>query len=122
MGHRTTDKQRLGAYGETLAARYLVERGMDLLDHNWSCPEGEIDLVLREGRTLVFCEVKTRRSARYGSPFEAVTALKIARMRRLGAAWLTATGTRAPEFRLDMVGIIAPAHGAPQIEHVRGVG
>ena len=70
----TTHHQALGRYGEVLAARHLVERGMVVLDRNWRCPLGEIDLVLRDGDTLVVCEVKTRTSHDYGSPHEAVTA------------------------------------------------
>ena len=65
-------KQALGAYGETLAARHLVGQGMVLLDRNWRCEAGEIDLVLRDGDVLVVCEVKTRSSLRYGTPHEAV--------------------------------------------------
>ena len=67
-------KQALGAHGEALAARHLVQRGMVVLDRNWRCPDGEIDLVLRDGPVLVVCEVKTRRSTAYGTPLEAVTA------------------------------------------------
>ena len=63
----------LGEYGERLAARHLVEQGMVVLDRNWRCDEGEIDLVLREGDVLVICEVKTRASLACGSPHEAVT-------------------------------------------------
>ena len=70
----TTHHQALGRYGEALAARHLVERGMVVLDRNWRCPLGEIDLVLRDGDTLVVCEVKTRTSHDYGSPHEALTA------------------------------------------------
>src|SRR4028119_1143926 len=75
----------LGAQGEALAARHLTEQGMVLLDRNWRCPIGEIDLVLRDGSVLVVCEVKTRSSNAYGSPLEAVTERKAARLGRRGA-------------------------------------
>ena len=69
-------RQALGAYGEELAARHLRERGLVVLDRNWRCPLGEIDLVLRDGDTLVVCEVKTRSGVGYGTPHEAVTPAK----------------------------------------------
>lgn len=112
----------LGAYGEAYAARHLVERGMAVLDRNWRCDQGEIDLVLRDGRVLVFCEVKTRSSTLFGNPLEAVTEQKAARLRRLAARWLAAHQVRAGEVRIDLVGVLVPRNGAPSVEHLRGVG
>lgn len=111
----------LGAYGEHLAARHLTAEGMVLLDRNWRCAAGEIDLVLREGRTLVVCEVKTRSSEAFGHPFEAVTPPKVRRLRRLAAAWLTEHDLRVPEVRIDLVAVLRPRAGAASIEHVRGI-
>jgi putative endonuclease len=115
-------RQALGRYGETLAARHLVEQGMVVLDHNWRCPAGEIDLVLRDGQVLVVCEVKTRSSGACGEPFEAVTQTKLDRLRRLAAYWLEAHPVRPAEVRIDMVGVMRPARGASVVEHVRGIG
>ena len=115
-------KQALGAYGETLAARYLVEQGMVVLDRNWRCDAGEIDLVLRDGDVLVVCEVKTRTSTRYGTPHEAVTDIKVARLRRLAVRWLQDRGAAAADIRIDLVGIIRPRRGASVVDHVRGIG
>ena len=115
-------KQALGAYGEALAARHLVEQGMVLLDRNWRCDAGEIDLVLRDGDVLVVCEVKTRSSTRYGTPHEAVTDIKMARLRRLAVRWLQDRGMTARDIRIDLVGIIRPRRGPSQIDHVRGIG
>ena len=78
----------VGGYGERVAAQRLVAAGMVVLDRNWRCDAGEIDLVLRDGSTLVVCEVKTRSSVHYGHPLEAVTPVKAARLRRLAARWL----------------------------------
>ena len=78
----------LGTYGERMAARYLRDVGLEVLDQNWRCPLGEIDLVARDGACLVVCEVKTRRSTTFGSPVEAVDHRKLARLRRLSASWL----------------------------------
>jgi putative endonuclease len=111
----------LGAHGEALAARHLTEQGMVLLDRNWRCPFGEIDLVLRDGSVLVVCEVKTRSSNAYGSPLEAVTERKAARLRRLAARWLSEHAVRPDEVRIDMVGVLVPHHGATTLDHVRGV-
>jgi putative endonuclease len=112
----------LGAFGETYAARHLVEQGMVLLDRNWRCEAGEIDLVLRDGRVLVVCEVKTRSSTAYGSPLEGVTEQKAARLRRLAARWLEDHHVRPDEVRIDLVGVLVPRAGGPRLDHVRGVG
>ena len=119
---RAQRTRALGAYGEAVAARHLVAQGLVLLDRNWRCEAGEIDLVLRDGRTLVVCEVKTRSSTAYGSPLEAVTEQKAARLRRLAARWLTEHGLRPDGVRLDLVGVLAVPGRTPELEHVRGVG
>ena len=111
----------MGRYGEELAARHLTGAGMALLDRNWRCREGEIDLVLRDGDALVVCEVKTRTSARFGTPLEAVTREKGARLRRLAACWLAETGMHPPEVRFDVVGVTRRPRGAAEVVHVRGV-
>lgn len=117
----TTRTQGLGAYGESLAARHLVAQGMVVLDRNWRCEQGEIDLVLRDGDVLVICEVKTRSSVAYGTPLEAVTQAKAARLRRLAACWLRDHSVRPPDVRFDLVGILRPRSGAATLDHVRGV-
>lgn len=107
MAERRFDPQRLGVAGEELAARWYLERGYRLLERNWRCGEGELDLVLAKGRTVVICEVKTRSSLRFGSPFEAVGADKQRRLRRLGARWLReAAPFRPDEVRYDVAGIV----------------
>ena len=82
----------LGAYGERVAVQRLVGQGMVLVDRNWRCDLGEVDLVLRDGAVLVFCEVKTRSSAAYGHPLEAVTPVKGERLRQLAARWVEEHG------------------------------
>lgn len=119
----TTAQQRqaLGRFGETAAARHLAEQGMVLLERNWRCEVGEIDLVLRDGRVLVACEVKTRTSAAFGSPLEAVTPVKAHRLQVLAARWAEARGLRAPEMRVDVVGVLVHGTTVVTLEHVRGV-
>lgn len=119
----TLHRNRLGAFGEAVAARYLVrEAGMLVLDRNWRCAQGELDLVLRDGNILVACEVKTRGSLVKGEPLEAVTQEKLERLKVLIELWREARQVRAREIRLDIVGVLM-AHGQVQrIDHVRGVG
>lgn len=114
-------KDAVGAYGERVAAAHLVEAGMVVLERNWRCPHGEIDIVARDGDVLVFVEVKTRTSEAFGSPLEGVTPRKAARLRRLAAAWLHERRLRVPEVRIDIVGVLRPPRGPAQVEHVRGV-
>ena len=112
----------VGEYGERLAARRLVEDGMVLVDRNWRCDAGEIDLVLRDGPVLVVCEVKTRSSLSFGAPQEAVTPAKLARLRRLAASWMAAHDVHPHEVRIDMVAVLRPRRGVSQVDHVRGLG
>ena len=112
----------LGAYGESLAERHLVGLGMAVLDRNWRCPAGEIDLVLREGDVLVVCEVKTRRGVEFGTPHEAVTEAKLERLHRLADRWREEHGLASVEVRVDLVAVLRPRRGPSVIEHVRGLG
>jgi putative endonuclease len=114
-------KDAVGAYGERVAVAHLVAEGMVLLDRNWRCTAGEIDAILRDADgTVVFCEVKTRRSTRYGAPVEAVVAAKARRLRRLAAHWLAASGVRPAQVRFDVVSVLPQPAGAARIEHLRG--
>jgi len=113
-------KDDLGRHGENLAADYLIAQGMRLLERNWRCSIGEIDLVMADGREIVFAEVKTRSSTRYGHPFEAITETKLARLRHLAVSWCIEHETRAP-IRIDVVGVIVPRAGETTIEHLRNV-
>jgi putative endonuclease len=118
----SSHRAALGAYGERLAAAHLLQQGMVVLDRNWRCDSGEIDLVLRDGAVLVVCEVKTRSSVACGTPQEAVTPAKLARLRRLAAAWVAAHDVQPREVRIDMVAVLRPRRGRSQVDHVRGLG
>jgi putative endonuclease len=115
-------RQALGRYGETLAARHLVQQGMILLDRNWRCDEGELDLVLRDGDVLVVCEVKTRSGVECGTPHEAVDDPKLDRLRRLAARWSEAHDIHPLDVRVDLVAVLRPRRGPSTLEHVRGIG
>ncbi|WP_125132126.1 YraN family protein [Microbacterium sp. 10M-3C3] len=116
-------KDDLGRAGEERAARYLSGRGYEILDRNWRCPQGEIDIVAVDGRRLVVAEVKTRRSDRFGHPLEAVDRRKAQRLWRLAMAWIRAhpEQARGRMLRLDAIAIVGddPAMGA--LEHVEVV-
>jgi putative endonuclease len=115
-------KDLLGQQGEQLAAEFLTRAGLEILERNWRCDCGEIDIVALDGRTLVICEVKTRSGVRFGTPLEAITRQKAARLRRLAVAWVKAHGLFFEEIRIDVVGVLRAASGEFTIQHVRGVG
>ena len=124
-GGRRPDRgtRGLGTYGERLAVRYLRELGMDVVDRNWRCEQGEVDIVALDGGCVVMCEVKTRRGTGYGDPVEAVVPRKVARLRRLTGAWLAAHPEHSGRpVRIDVVGVLARASGPVEVRHVRGVG
>jgi putative endonuclease len=101
----------LGAWGERHAAQWYEGRGYVVLARNWRAPHrgGELDLVLARQGTVVFCEVKTRSSAAFGIPAEAVTPAKQRRLRRLAAAWLGADGRRWRTVRFDVASVCGAA-------------
>jgi len=119
MPHRVA--RAVGDYGERVACAHLERRGYEVLDRNWRCRLGELDVVARDGDTLVFCEVKTRRSDRFGGPAEAVTRPKLARLRRLAVAWLQEHDERSARIRIDVLAVVLPRSGAATVDHLEGV-
>lgn len=115
----TKARQAVGAYGERLAVRYLVEAGLVPVARNWRCSDGEIDIVLWDGEELVFCEVKTRRTATFGSPAAAVLGAKSHRLRRLAARWLAAHPVHPRDIRFDVVEVLAQPRGAARVAHLK---
>lgn len=118
-----TAQQRLaiGGYGEHVAARHLTAAGMVVLDRNWHCDLGEIDLVLRDGDILVICEVKTRTTLGFGSPLEAIDQAKLDRLVLLGDRWREEHGVVPRDVRIDLVSVLRRPRGSAVVEHVRGV-
>jgi putative endonuclease len=110
----------LGAYGERVAAAHLVDAGMAIVERNWRCDIGEIDILARDGDTLVVCEVKTRRGTEYGTPLEKVTRDKAERLRRLAARWMALNEVHPGDVRIDLVAVVRPPRGRAEVEHVRG--
>ncbi|NUU06742.1 YraN family protein [Leifsonia sp. C5G2] len=114
-------KDELGRRGEQVAADWLEGLGYRVVDRNWRCPTGELDLVLRQGRTLVFAEVKTRSSLEFGHPFEAITSAKSARLRRLAAHWCREHAPAAADVRIDAVAVTDAWSERPLVEHLTGI-
>jgi putative endonuclease len=122
----TPDPRRAtGARGEQLAAEHLERLGYEILARNFRTRFGELDLVARDGRTLVFCEVKSRQAGACGrTPFEAIHPAKRRQVRRMAGQWLAAaSGARPylPEVRFDAVGITFDRSGRlVSLEHLEG--
>ncbi|MHB1234174.1 MAG: YraN family protein [Microbacteriaceae bacterium] len=115
-------KDVLGKHGEELAAAFLTRAGYLVLDRNWRCPQGEIDVVAFDGEETVFIEVKTRTSIAFGHPLESITLQKLARLRRLAAAWCQAhPASNRDRIRIDAIAVIAPTGQPPRIEHLKRV-
>jgi putative endonuclease len=119
-GRGVSTTTELGVRGEHIAAVYLTHAGLRVLDRNWRCREGELDIVARDGDALVFCEVKTRRGTGFGYPVEAVTAVKQRRLRVLAQRWLAAHDEHAPDLRFDVVGVLVRPARPALVTHLRG--
>jgi putative endonuclease len=102
----TLARRALGDSGEDAAAAWYEANGYEVVARIWRCREGELDLVVRRARTIVFCEVKTRTTDRFGVPAEAVTYEKRQRIRVLAAKWLTDAPVRAREIRFDVAAVM----------------
>jgi putative endonuclease len=110
-------KDALGRRGEDLAAAYLTDRGLVVLDRNWRCRLGELDIVATDSARLVVCEVKTRSSTRYGLPAEAVDARKARRIRHIAGAWLAAHHVPWVEVRYDVLAVLAEPGAPVRVHH-----
>jgi putative endonuclease len=113
-------KDRLGRYGEAIAVRVLTEAGYRIIETNWRCARGEIDIIAARAGTLVICEVKTRTSARFGDPAEAVDCAKSARLRLLATQWLAEHPGSWPAVRFDVISVVRGAAGPARVRHLRG--
>jgi putative endonuclease len=109
----------LGRRGEDLAVRYLQQAGLVVLDRNWRCRDGELDLILTDGTRLVVCEVKTRAGTGFGLPAEAVDDTKARRIRRVTHIWLSHHRIPWCDLRFDILSITWPPGGPPRIEHLK---
>jgi putative endonuclease len=110
----------LGQYGESRAAQFLEEHGWAIIERNWRCNLGEIDLVARRGDRVSIVEVKTRRGHGWGHPFESITPAKAARLRLLAASWCRERGVTTPDLSVDAIAV-SLIGGAVTLEHLERV-
>jgi putative endonuclease len=117
-------RAEIGALGEQLAVDHLTSLGLRVLARNWRCRYGELDVIAADadGRTVVFVEVKTRTTDKFGGVAEAVTPDKVRRLRRLVGLWLASQDTRWANVRIDVIGIRIGQRPTPEISHLQGVG
>lgn len=120
----TWSRAEIGALGEQLAVEHLTALGLEVLDRNWRCRYGELDVIAvdRSSRTIVFVEVKTRTSDRFGGVEQAVTPDKVRRLRRLAGLWLAGNGGGWAAVRIDVVGVRIGRQRQPEIVHLQAVG
>jgi putative endonuclease len=122
----TESKKQIGVRGEDLACAELERQGLQVLERNWRCRLGEIDIVAAEagatGLTLVFCEVKCRSGIGFGHPLEAITYTKMRTLRQLAALWMREHRVKASSIRLDAIGVVLQPGLEPSLTHVRAVG
>jgi len=107
----------LGVEGENLAVRFLTKKGYSVIQRNHKTPFGEIDIIARDGDTIVFIEVKTRRDAMFGYPFEAVTKRKIRKLKNSALFYLKKQ-RRESRARFDVLSIFSTDSGLYEIEHI----
>ncbi|NLE98478.1 MAG: YraN family protein [Propionibacterium sp.] len=112
----------LGQHGERVAVQYLESLGFEILERNWRCSHGELDIVAYEQaeHALVFVEVKTRSGMGFGSPLESITYAKARKLYQLAMLWQRERKRRARTVRVDGVGILL-GQDEPQITHIRGI-
>jgi len=109
----------LGKTGESIAATFLKGAGFRILERNFRCVCGELDIVARDGRSLVFVEVKCRNNKAYGPPQLAVTAFKQRQISKAALVWLSKRRLFDADARFDVVAIVLHEHDLPEIEHIR---
>ncbi|MGI9859773.1 YraN family protein [Moorella naiadis] len=102
----TMARQRRGLIGEAAATAYLEQKGYRIVERNYRCPLGELDIIALDGREMVFLEVRTRSSTAFGTPQESVDARKQLRLRRLAAYYLIARGLAGQACRFDVVAVM----------------
>ena len=119
----TWTRAQIGALGEQLAVDHLTSIGLQILARNWRCRYGELDVIAMDpaAGAVVFVEVKTRTSDRFGGVEQAVTPQKVRRLRRLAGLWLAEQDRGWPTIRFDVVAVQIDSVGSSHIKHLRGV-
>ena len=120
VGHDPRDaRRRLGAFGERVAAAHLEAQGYRIVERNWRCREGEVDIVAATGDCLVFVEVRTRRGEERGSALESVGPVKGARLAALAQAYCQDRPDLPPDRRIDVVAVeLTPSGRLLRVQHI----
>lgn len=113
-----SDNKTLGMRGEEIALEFLKKRRFRVLETNYRCRCGEIDIIARDGSELVFVEVKTRRTSSYGPPQLSVTPFKQRQISKAALTWLTKNGLMEKNARFDVIGVLLRDNG-PLVEHIK---
>jgi len=114
-----SDNKSMGNVGESIAETYLKGQGFSIVERNFRCVCGEVDIVAREGRSIVFVEVKCRKNKNYGPPQLAVTPFKQRQISKAALVWLSKRRLYEAEARFDVVAIVLHKNDLPEIEHIR---
>lgn len=113
------ERKELGQKGERAAASFLENRGLEILECNWKCSYGEVDIVAKDGDALVFCEVKTRRSSSAGLPEEAVTLAKQKRYSRIAKVYASRTEEEYVDIRFDVIAIFVLTDSQALLRYIK---
>lgn len=113
------DNRTLGERGEDIATAYLKGLKFTIVERNFRCKGGEVDIIAREGKTLVFVEVKTRRNLSFGPPQSALTPFKQRQISKAALTWLAQRKLFGANARFDVIAILLPDHEVPVIDHIR---
>lgn len=113
------DNKTIGARGEEIACAYLKGQKFTIVERNFRCKGGELDIIAREGKTLVFVEVKARRTLSFGPPQMAVTPFKQRQISKAALTWLARKKQFGVNARFDVVAVLLPDHTVPVIDHIR---
>ena len=120
----TWTRAEIGALGEQLAVQHLESLGLTVLERNWRCRYGELDVIALDeaARVVVFVEVKARTTDRFGGVAYAVTPDKVRRLRRLAGLWLAGGGGSWSGVRIDVIGVRFGRTRTPELTHLQAVG
>jgi putative endonuclease len=113
--------QQIGATGEQLVVDHLIQSGLIIIERNWRIRGGEIDIVARDQGVLVFVEVKTRTSSRYGHPLEAIDNKKAHRLQRLALGWIAMHDSWGSDYRIDCAAVFLRSGMNAEIDYRKGV-
>lgn len=112
-------RRKFGNWGEDAAAEYLQDKGYAIVERNFTCTYGEIDIIARNEEGLVFVEVKSRRSLKFGRPSMAVTKIKQAKIRKSAFCYLRERKTYYRHIRFDVIEVVS-LYGTTQVNHLEG--